>query len=126
MSWADANTSMKTNAGAQLRTFSKAVTCTASVYRQSNVNDSGTYSGSGSVTWTANTSNAPDTVFDGDLPSTIGSGQLIRADDIASAMANAVRSAVDKIEGLISNFSIDARVCHNSCHTSCHSSRGRR
>jgi hypothetical protein len=118
------DTWLKDNAVNQLQTFDKTITCTASVYRQSSTNDSGTYYGSGTARF--HQTGASSSVFNGDMDGGIGTGLLIESNDIASSIVNTVRSAVDAIEGSIGDFTIDARVCHNSCHSSCHSSRGRR
>lgn len=124
MSHAALDTWFKTNARDQLRTFDKTFNVSVSVYRQSNQNDAGTYTHSHNQRW--HLTGASETVFNNDLNSGIGSGQVAESQDVAASIANAVRSAVDAIEGQMANFSIDARICHNSCHSSCHGSRGRR
>jgi len=124
MSHSDLDVWFKDNARNQLRTFDKTINVSVSVYRQSNQNDAGTYYKSHNQRY--HLTAAASSVFNNDLVAGMGTGQVASSQDVASSISNAVRSAVDAIEGSMANFSIDARICHNSCHSSCHSSRGRR
>ena len=124
MSAADLDVWFKQQAGAQLRTFSKAITITHTVWVQStsltnytvNINKSVTYSGT----------SAPDSTFNNDLDGGLGTGLVAESQDVADSVSNAVRSAVDYIEGRLTTATSASFICHNSCHASCHSSRGRR
>ena len=124
MSHSELDTWFKQQAGAQLRTFSKAVSITHSTYYSTSGGDSL----SNQVrTNTYSASTAPDSTFNGDLDSGIGSGLVAEAADVTASIANGVRSAVDYIEGTVITAAKSASfICHNSCHGSCHGSRGRR
>lgn len=126
----------KSSAAAQLDTFNKTISFTATVYKKaewdglnSGHRDPGAY---GSATTTSVGSRnyyigaGQDSVFSGDLASGIGAGQVAKSQDVATSVSNAVKSAVDKIEATLGNTSFSATVCHNSCHSNCHGSRGRR
>jgi len=124
MSHADLDVWFKAAAATQLDTFSKSITIAISVYTQGT---GGSTSGTGTVnsakSWSLGYSTA---TFNNDLDSGLGTGLVAESQDVAASCTNAVRSAVDAIEGQLVNFSINAQLCHTSCHTSCHSSRGRR
>jgi hypothetical protein len=124
MSHADLDVWFKQQAATQLDTFSKTVTITANVYTQGT---GGSTSTTGSINNTISWSIGYETAtFNNDLNSGIGYGLVAESQDVAASVANAVRSAVDRIEAIMGNKTINAYLCHNSCHSSCHSSRGRR
>ena len=123
MSHADLDVWFKAAAATQLDTFSKSITIAISVYTQGTGANSGTGTVNSTKSWSLGYSTA---TFNNDLDSGIGTGLVAESQDVAASCTNAVRSAVDAIEGQLVNFSINAQLCHTSCHTSCHSSRGRR
>lgn len=122
--YAQLNSAVQSQCGAQLRTFSKTVTFSTTVYRQgTNYANSGTATHTNNVTFSD--TSGPDDNYNNDLD-TIATGVLIRSQDVIDSFANAVRGTVDRIEGRITNQSYNAYLCHSSCHQSCHTSRGRR
>lgn len=135
MSRDSVDTYVQQNAGAQLRGFDKTVNFNVTAY----IKVYGTDNTFGAVIPAQNgpTSstgfnqrfeyvNANDTLFDNYIDGGIAAGSRVYAQDIVDTMEDAVRRAVDLIEGRIDNRSVSALLCHNSCHSSCHTSRGRR
>ena len=123
--YAQLNTAVQTQCGAQLRTFSKGVTFTTTAYTQgSNFGTSSTSTHNNTITFSDTA--GPDNTYNNDLD-TIASGVLIRSQDVIDSFSNCVRGTVDRIEGRITNpGTYNAYLCHSSCHQSCHTSRGRR
>lgn len=124
MSHSELDVWFKAAAATQLDTFAKTITISVNVYTQGtggNASGTGTYNYS--KAWSLGYSTA---TFNNDLDSGLGTGLVAESQDVAASCTNAVRSAVDAIEGQLVNFSFSAYLCHTSCHTSCHSSRGRR
>lgn len=133
--WSTLNTNLQNQCGAQLRTFDKTMTLTVTAYIRVYGTDN-TYgsvmasqngpTSSGGYNHRFEAVNANYSVFNNDLDTGIYTGARIYSQDVIDSIANAVRGAVDHIEGRISNRSVSALLCHNSCHGSCHTSRGRR
>lgn len=123
--YAQLNTAVQSQCGAQLRTFSKGVTFTTTAYTQgTNFGTSSTSTHNNTITFSD--TSGPNSTYNNDLD-TIATGVLIRSQDVIDSFANAVRGTVDRIEGRITNPSTyNAYLCHSSCHQSCHTSRGRR
>lgn len=126
---------VQSNAGAQLRTFDKTISFSITAYRRVYGTDN-TYgavmaaqngpTSSGTYYQRFEYVNANNTLFDNYIDAGISAGSLAYAQDIVDTIEDAVRRAVDLIEGRITNRSVSALFCHNSCHGSCHTSRGRR
>jgi hypothetical protein len=122
--YAQINSAMQSQGGAQLRTFDKSV----GYYINAYVNGTGV----GSYTrgqWYYQRYeyvNAGNSVYNNYIDNGIYTGNIIRQQDVIDSINSVVRRTVDLIEGRISNRTINAYYCHASCHTSCHSSRGRR
>ena len=122
--YATLNTNAQTQCGNQLRTFSKTVTFSTTVYTQgTNYGTSGTSTHSQNITFSD--TSGPNDNYNNDLD-TIASGVVIRSQDVIDSFSNCVRGTVDRLEGRLSNQSYNAYLCHSSCHQSCHTSRGRR
>jgi|TARA_R110000764_G_scaffold101197_9_gene186485 hypothetical protein len=122
--YAQINSAMQSQGGAQLRTFDKSV----GYYINAYVNGTGV----GSYTrgqWYYQRYeyvNAGNSVYNNYIDNGIYTGNIIRQQDVIDSITSVVRRTVDLIEGRIDNRTINAYYCHASCHSSCHSSRGRR
>jgi hypothetical protein len=126
---------VQTYAGAGLRSFDKTMAFTITAYIRVYGTDN-TYgavmaaqngpSSSGTYYQRFEYVNANDTLFNGYYDGGISAGSRAYAQDIVDTIEDAVRRAVDLVEGRIGNRSVSALLCHNSCHSSCHTSRGRR
>lgn len=146
--YAQLNTALQSQCGAQLRTFDKTVGNSITAYVGVYGPDTAARNGDLSLyialgdtakmdaqdgpqgTQTVNTrfeyTNAADSLYANYLDTGIATGDRIYSQDVIDSISDVMERTVNLLKGRIANRTINAKICHSSCHSSCHTSRGRR